>query len=179
MHRGSPEPRSPDQYWNPYVAGIGLGLTLLLSFLIVGRGLGASGGFTTITASLSYMLNETYTTQSDVLQAHLSSGRPAPLRDWLVLELMAVFLGGFLSAKWAGRLKKEIVRGSEVRPQTRLLYAFSGGMVMGFAAKIARGCTSGQALSGGALLNAGSWIFMLAVFAGGFAAAWFVRRQWS
>jgi hypothetical protein len=49
---------------------------------------------------------------------------------------------------------------------------------MGIAAKMARGCTSGQALSGGALLSAGSWAFMLSVFAGGYAAVWFVRRAW-
>ena len=45
-------------------------------------------------------------------------------------------------------------------------------------AKIGLGCTSGQALTGGALLNMGSWMFMLMVFAGGYAAAWFVRKQW-
>ena len=46
------------------------------------------------------------------------------------------------------------------------------------AARMARGCTSGQALSGGALMSVGAWAFLLAVFAGGYAAAWFVRRQW-
>ena len=48
----------------------------------------------------------------------------------------------------------------------------------GFAAALARGCTSGQALSGGATLATGSWLFMLMVFAGGYAVAYFVRRQW-
>ena len=43
---------------------------------------------------------------------------------------------------------------------------------------MARGCTSGQALSGGATLATGSWLFMLMVFAGGYAVAYFVRRQW-
>ena len=46
------------------------------------------------------------------------------------------------------------------------------------AAKLTRGCTSGQALSGGAVQSVGSWAFMLSVFAGGYAAAYFVRRQW-
>ena len=45
-------------------------------------------------------------------------------------------------------------------------------------AKLARGCTSGQALTGGALLSAGGWAFMMMVFAGGYGAAWMVRRQW-
>ncbi len=37
---------------------------------------------------------------------------------------------------------------------------------------------SGQALTGGALLNLGSWAVMLAIFAGGYALAYFVRREW-
>ena len=49
---------------------------------------------------------------------------------------------------------------------------------MQVAARMALGCTSGQALSGGAMLSVGSWIYMFSVFAGGYAAAWFVRRQW-
>ena len=62
--------------------------------------------------------------------------------------------------------------------RTRFLMAFIGGSLMGFGAKLARGCTSGQALSGGAMLGIGSWSFMIMVFVGGYAAAWFVRRQW-
>ncbi len=56
--------------------------------------------------------------------------------------------------------------------------ALGGGLLMGFAAKLARGCTSGQALSGGAMQSAGSWAFMMMVFAGGYAFAWMVRRAW-
>jgi uncharacterized protein len=66
-----------------------------------------------------------------------------------------------------------------VQPRARrLLLALLGGLLMGAAARVTRGCTSGQALSGGALLSAGSWAFMFSVFGGGYAAAWFVRRQW-
>ena len=35
---------------NPYLAGIGLGLVLLASFVLVGRGLGASGAFNSVIA---------------------------------------------------------------------------------------------------------------------------------
>ena len=63
--------------------------------------------------------------------------------------------------------------------RTRLGYAFVGGAVMGFGTRLARGCTSGLALSGGALLSAGAWVFMLAIFAAGYAVAPLVRRQWT
>jgi len=46
-------------------------------------------------------------------------------------------------------------------------------------ARMARGCTSGQALSGGAVLSAGSWAFMMCVFAGAYAVAYFVRKFWN
>jgi len=49
---------------------------------------------------------------------------------------------------------------------------------MGIGAKLARGCTSGQALTGGALLNVGSWANMMAIFGGAYAMAYFIRKQW-
>jgi len=36
MHASKPA----QPYWNPYVAGLGLGLVLLASFVVMGRGLG-------------------------------------------------------------------------------------------------------------------------------------------
>ena len=56
--------------------------------------------------------------------------------------------------------------------------AVVGGVVMGVGAKLARGCTSGQALSGGALLSVGSWIFIVTCFAAGYALAPAARRLW-
>jgi hypothetical protein len=37
---------------------------------------------------------------------------------------------------------------------------------------------SGQALTGGALLNAGSWAAMMCIFGGAYGLAWFVRKLW-
>ncbi len=88
-------------------------------------------------------------------------------------------MGGFLSAAFAGRLKKTVEKGPRVSTGTRLALAFVGGGLMGIGSKFAGGCTSGQALSGGALLNLGSWAFMMMVFAAAYALAWFVRRQWT
>jgi uncharacterized membrane protein YedE/YeeE len=114
--------------------------------------------------------------------AYLAANKGAsgnPLDDWYIFELLGVFLGGAVSAYAAGRMRRNVVRGAGVTVRTRLLFALSGGLIMGVAARLARGCTSGQALSGGALMSAGAWIFMLSVFAGGYAVAYFVRRQWS
>jgi len=69
-------------------------------------------------------------------------------------------------------------KGPRVSVRTRLAMAFAGGVLMAFGAALARGCTSGQALTGGALLNLGSWAFMMMVFAGAYAVAYFVRWEW-
>jgi len=100
------------------------------------------------------------------------------LDDWLVYEVLGVALGGLVGAFTSGRLGREVLRGPRISVPSRIGLALAGGFLMGIAAKMARGCTSGQALSGGALLSAGSWAFMLSVFAGGYAAVWFVRRAW-
>ena len=60
----------------------------------------------------------------------------------------------------------------------RLALAFVGGFIAAFGAKLAKGCTSGQALTGSSILNAGSLVFLVAVFVAAFGLAWFVRKEW-
>ena len=100
------------------------------------------------------------------------------LRDWLVLEIVGVTIGGFVSAKLAGRFSTTIERGPAITDRTRLIAAVGGGLLMGIGAKLARGCTSGQALTGGALLSVGSWLFIATTFAAAFVAAVPLRRLW-
>jgi uncharacterized protein len=168
--------RTPQKFWNPYLAGIALGLVLLTAFLVMGRGLGASGAsFRFGVAALSTVAPGHV--QNAPALAAVTADR-GPLDDWLVFEVLGVALGGLVSAFLAGRLGAETIRGPRIGVWPRLALALAGGAVMGMAARLARGCTSGQALSGGALLSVGSWVFMFSVFAGGYAMAWFVRRQW-
>jgi uncharacterized membrane protein YedE/YeeE len=88
-------------------------------------------------------------------------------------------LGGFLSGLIGRRVKIETNKGPRINNATRWIMAFAGGGLMGYGARLARGCTSGQALSGGAVLSVGSWAFMFAVFAGGYALAYWLRRYWN
>jgi uncharacterized protein len=92
---------------------------------------------------------------------------------------IGTLLGGFVSGWLNGRLKVETGKGPRITVRKRWFMALIGGAFMGYGARLARGCTSGQALSGGAVLSVGSWAFMLAVFAGGYALAYFVRRLWN
>ena len=164
--------------WNPYLAGVALGLLLLASYLVMGWGLGSSSGPTRLAYGLVHMVAPAWSEANGYLQGYVSNGVNV-LEDWMVFEVIGVFLGGVLGAYSAGRMKRNHVEhGPRITPQTRLFMAVAGGAIMGFAARLARGCTSGQALTGGTVLSVGSWIFMIAVFAGAYATAPFIRRAW-
>lgn len=168
---------SETKYWSPYLAGVAIGLTLLAAFVILGTGLGASGAFTQFLAAAAHKVAPVWTETNGYLKQFAGEGKN-PLKDWMTFQFAGVFLGGLIGALTAGRVKFQVERGPQATARTRLLLAFTGGLVTGLAARLARGCTSGQALSGGAQLALGSWAFMMAVFAAAFALAHFVRRQW-
>jgi hypothetical protein len=56
--------------------------------------------------------------------------------------------------------------------------AIIGGILFGFGAQLARGCTSGAALSGMAVLSTAGFITMMAIFGAGYALAYFFRKLW-
>ncbi len=165
-------------YTNPYLAGAGVGLALLAAFVLVGHGLGASGAVaSTVTAGIA-AVSPGHAEGSVFWSRYLGEGGASPLRDWLVVQLAGVAIGGFLSAAAARRLGLGVERGPRITAMPRLLLAFAGGAVMGGAAMLARGCTSGLALTGGAALAVGAWIFVAGAFAAAFLVAPLVGRQW-
>jgi uncharacterized membrane protein YedE/YeeE len=165
-------------YSNPYLVGIGLGLVLLASFVIMGRGLGASGALSTLISTGINTIAPEHASQNSFYKEYLGDGTTNPLKDWLIFQVIGVLVGGFISGTISHRVKKGIEKGPRISTKMRLVYAFVGGGLLGWGAKLARGCMSGQALTGGAVLNLGSWAFMMMVFAGGYGAAYFMRRQW-
>lgn len=166
-----------DRYWNPYVAGIALGLVLTTTFLVMGFGLGGSGAANRLAIGAMHTVAPATTEANGYFGQFVGAGKHV-LDDWLVYEVLGMFLGGALSAYAAGRLRWTIGSTAGIGVARRLSFALGGGVLMGVAARIARGCTSGQALTGGSVLGLGSWVFMLAVFAGGYLVAPAVRRQW-
>jgi uncharacterized membrane protein YedE/YeeE len=168
--------RNPDRFWNPYLGGVALGLVLIATFLVMGKGLGASGASFRLGVWAVNAVAPAHVQAVPALAGVVEDGHP--LDDWLVFEVAGVIVGGLIGAFTSGRLGREVLRGPTFGAGKRMALAIGGGVVMGFAAKLSRGCTSGQALSGGAVMSVGSWAFMLSVFAGGYAMAWFPRRQW-
>jgi len=171
------KPSTQKAYLNPYLGGILLGLVLFISFFLTGNGLGASGGLNRFVVFIEDLFAADHVNQIPYL-ASMAGGTVNPLDHWIFIMIVGIIGGGSLSALLNGRFKVETRKGPRISVPTRLAMAFLGGAIMGYGARFARGCTSGQAMSGGAVLSVGSWTFMFAVFVGAYALAWFVRKLW-
>jgi uncharacterized membrane protein YedE/YeeE len=165
------------KYMNPYVGGALLGLVLVFSFWVSGRGLGASGAAKSVivsgvnTIAPAHAENTAY--YSDYLKSH-----PKPMHSWLVFEMLGVLVGGFLSGAIGGRLKFKVEKGSNVSTKTRIIFAVIGGVFFGFGSQLGRGCTSGSALTGMSVLSVGGFVTMAGIFGTAFALAYFARKLW-
>jgi uncharacterized protein len=166
----------PSRFWNPYLAGVALGLVLLTSFVLTGRGLGASGAAGRLSAATLHAVNPTWAEENKLIGEFFTDR--SPLDTWIVFLVGGVLLGGAVAAFSARRFRVEVLHGPRISRAPRLALALLGGLLSGVAAQIARGCTSGQAVTGGAQLALGSWVFMFAVFGGAYGLAYFVRKQW-
>jgi uncharacterized membrane protein YedE/YeeE len=169
---------SDDGYINPYIGGLLLGLVLFLAYFFTSGGLGASGAINRVQVFVLDLFASGHVNKVGYF-AELAGGSIDPLDSGAFYMLVGTFLGGLFSGFYFKRLKLETRKGDNISVRQRWLLAFIGGAVMGYGARFARGCTSGQALSGGAVLSAGSWLFMFAVFGGAYALAWFFRKTWN
>ncbi len=111
--------------------------------------------------------------------AEMAGGPQNPLNNWVVFNVLGALLGGFVSGLLARRVKLETAAGPHISPARAWRWRCWAARWSASARGMARGCTSGQALSGGAVLSVGSWAFMFAVFAGGYLLAYPVRRLWN
>jgi uncharacterized protein len=171
----SPLSNGPRPYMNPYLAGFMLGLVLLASFLLLGVGLGASAGIARAGAAAQSALMPQHVAAS----TYFGAWGMNPLKYYLVFMFAGTLAGGLVSALLARRIQPQLERGPTTSRRLRVVLALAGGVLAGFASRLASGCTSGQALTGGAMLATGSLLFLVSLFASGYAAAWLVRRQWS
>ena len=117
---GPVAPRAPQPYANPYVAGTCLGLVLLAAFVLTGRGLGASGAFAAAGAGAVRAVAPEAAQSSPYFSRYLESdGRARPWHDWLVIEILGVVVGGFVSRAAAGRWRVTLERGTGMSARAR------------------------------------------------------------
>lgn len=164
-------------YMNPYLAGVLLGLVLLAAMVVSGRGLGASGGVKYCVVSIVGAVSPQHVEKSDYYLKYFEGGKK-PLANWLTLEIFGVLLGGFLSGAVSGRLKLKVEKSPKITVIRRLIFAFLGGMLFVYGGQLARGCTSGAALSGMAVLSVAGFVTMVTIFGSAYIFAWFFRKNW-
>jgi hypothetical protein len=142
-----------------------------------GRGLGASGGIKYAVVAVVDAVAPEHAQQSSYYCSYFENGEK-PLKNWLVLEVLGMVLGGLISGALSGRLKFKLEKSPKISNKTRLIFAFLGGVFFVYGAQLARGCTSGAALSGMAVLSVAGFVTMMSIFGSAYLFAWFFRKLW-
>ena len=119
-------------YMNPYLAGFLLGLVLLATIYVTGRGLGASGAFkTAVTETVKVAAPEHYGS-AEFYTDYEKKNEGGLLKSWLVWEVLGVLVGAFISALLSDRIKLRMERGPGVRKRMRFVAALAGGALFGY-----------------------------------------------
>ncbi len=163
--------------WNAHLAGAVLGLVLLLTFVMTGHGLGASGAPTAIAAATSNVVAPTATQANGYLGWMVENGRN-PLNSWIIWEVLGVALGALAAAWWSGHLHVRIEGPPRIKSMGRLSLALIAGVLSGFGARVSAGCTSGLGLSGSATLATAGFVFLIGFFGAGLITGLLTRRMW-
>lgn len=159
------------------MAGTLLGLVLLSAMVLAGRGLGASGGIKYCMVSAVGAVDRTHAEKSIYYSKYFENGQK-PLKNWLAFEIFGVIAGGFISGAISRRLGFRIEKSPKISNTRRLVFAFLGGAFFVYGAQLARGCTSGAALSGMAVLSLGGFVTMAVIFGSAYFFAYFFRKNW-
>jgi uncharacterized protein len=167
------------KYMNSYLAGVLLGFLLIATIYITGRGLGASGAIKSYAVTAVETIAPSHTASTKFYKEY-SEEHPGstPLMNWLVFEVTGVLIGAFLSGLISNRLDLKLEKGPRSTTNIRIAGALIGGLLWGVGSQLGRGCTSGAALSGMAVMSTGGIITMFAIFAGAYAFAYFFRKFW-
>lgn len=164
-------------YWNPYFGGFMLGLVIIATFYITGRGVGASGAVkSTVVAAVSTITPDH--AENSAFYSKYLKGEKSPMNSWLVYQMLGLIAGAFLSGVLNNRLGFRIQHSPKISIQTRIGFVLLGGFLFGMGAQFSRGCTSGGALSGFASFSTGGIITMLSIFGSAYLFAWFFRKLW-
>lgn len=162
--------------WWPVAAGIAFALVELFSFYFSERPLGATRGYTVTGSILEFMISPEHSESVSYWEVYW------PIVDWSMMVLVGCIIGGFVSTISSGDFKVRTVpdlwKSSHGSSTTRRwFWAFIGGFMMGFAARLSGGCISGLLISASMQLAPGGFIFMFSVWVGGLFTTMIFFRQ--
>ena len=157
--------------WKPWVAGVAIGLLMVPAYLssaASGRNypLGVTHGV--MQAELLLVdnnFNHVYANPSAATNIPTAQGTSAPTSNpggkkivwWLVVGVLSLMLGSWVSARMSGRAKLL------PKPPDEILVALLGGVMIGTGAALAGGCVVGNIMSGWALMSVGTILFGVVV----------------
>lgn len=165
--------RAVKPFWSPLGAGVALGLVLLLTFVLTGHGLGATGASTRLAAWMGQVAAPAATQGNAYLGPLVEGGHP--LSSWITWQVVGVAIGALVAAFLAGRFHVQLDGARSIGTPRRIATALVGGLLAGFGARVAAGCTSGLGLSGAATLGIAAFVFLGAFFAVGLVASRIVK----
>lgn len=160
-------------FWNPLWAGVALGLVLLMTFVLTGHGLGATGASTRVAAWMGLELAPAAVQANEYLGPMVKNGNPVP--SWISWQVVGVALGALVAAFLGGRFRVQMDGSRSIGTPRRVITALVGGLLAGFGARVAAGCTSGLGLSGAATLGIAAFVFLGTFFAAGLVASRLVK----
>ena len=158
--------------WSPYVVGVLLDLLSLGSHYLFGKLLGVSATFMRIAVLIQSIFMPGYVaTNSYYLDAIGQSWI-----NWQFALIIGLAFGAYIASRLHGPIRYHDVpqlwkKNFGPSKGKRFFGTLFGGILISFGARVAGGCTSGHAISGGMQLAVTSWIFMIAVFAIGIPTA--------
>ncbi|MEZ5990227.1 MAG: YeeE/YedE thiosulfate transporter family protein [Planctomycetota bacterium] len=165
--------------WSPYAVGAGIGVLSWITFLVMHKALGASTTMVRAVGLVEGSISESHVRETPYLAKYMV-GHPAI--DWQFALVVFLVVGGFLAARLAGTPKESYVPPTWARSfgpsrKVRTVGAFLGGALLLYGARLAGGCTSGHAISGGLQLAVSSWTFLAAMFLTGIVTAKLLYRK--
>ncbi|MDD1682847.1 MAG: YeeE/YedE family protein [Methanoregula sp.] len=161
--------------WSPYIAGAGIGILSCLALVLADRPLGCSTAFVKARGLIGKVINAEKTRTMAYYQEIV------PQVDWAFMIIPGIIIGAFLSSVlsgtfrivWVPALWESVFGNNAV---LRIIVALAGGILLGFGARWAGGCTSGHGISGSIQLSLASMITAACFFAGGIAVAMLLYR---
>jgi uncharacterized protein len=163
--------------WRPYLVGIGIGVLSWAVFLVVNTPIGVTTSLAQVSAIPAASI-----WGWDWVAANSYWAKQLPKLDYGALFLVGTFLGGLLSALVAGTWRLTTTPSVFAErfgrsPAKSFAFAFVGGMVAMYGARMANGCTSGNGISGGLQLAVSGWVFLAAMFTTGILTASLMFRR--
>jgi uncharacterized membrane protein YedE/YeeE len=160
----------PGAAWSPYLVGAGIGVLSWLTFYFSDKPIGASSFYATVAGMIGKTVAPKHTDDLDYFKSN------PPKLNWEFAFVLAAVAGAAVAAITGGGFINEWVPemwrarfGDSLL--LRAAFAFGGGALMAFGARLAGGCTSGHGISGTLQLNVASWIAVICFFIGGAVVA--------